>query len=180
MRTGNYASSLGSRQAERITHPASWTSSISDIAMKGWWQVRLYHEASPRFAATIVRFSALLVVVLLFASAALGAPPDDTALDPELHKWFESLRQPLTAMLCCALSDCRFVPFEITNGHYEVDIEGWHYVVRDGVVVPGIANPTGKAVACYTISTFGPPDHPADEPQDTIEILCFVPPRPPS
>jgi len=149
--------------------------------MKGWWKVLLYHEAWLRFAATLARFSALVVVVLLFAlsAVALGAPPDETTLDPELHKWFESLRQPLTALLCCSLSDCRIVPFDIRNGHYEVDIEGWHYVVRDGVVVPGIANPTGKAVACYTISTFGPPDHPADEPQDTIEILCFVPARPP-
>jgi hypothetical protein len=51
------------------------------------------------------------------------------------------------------------------------------------VIIRGIANPTGKAVACYTYSEFGrpiPPGVPHDHPQDTFEILCFVPPRPSS
>jgi hypothetical protein len=56
-------------------------------------------------------------------------------------------------------------------------------VVPNGVIIQGIANPTDKAVACYDIGEFGPPlppGHPRDQQQDTIEILCFVPPRPPS
>jgi hypothetical protein len=64
-----------------------------------------------------------------------------------------------------------------------VQIQGLRYVVPDGVVIAGIADPSGKAVACFTCSEFGPPlppGHPRDRPQDTIELLCFVPPRPQS
>ena len=99
-------------------------------------------------------------------------------MPPELQRWFKALRQPLTGRLCCSVSDCRFVVFAIRGGHYEVEIEGWRYVVPDGV-----ANPTGRAVARYAVSEFGtpfPPGQPRDRPQDTIEILYFFPPRPPS
>jgi hypothetical protein len=76
-----------------------------------------------------------------------------------------------------------YVKFAIRNGRYEVQIDGWRYVVPTETIIDGIASPTGKAVVCYTYSAFGLP-LPAgvrrDRPQDTIEILCFVPPRPTS
>jgi hypothetical protein len=87
--------------------------------------------------------------------------------------------------LFCAVSDCRFVAFRIQDGHYEVRIEGWSYVVPAEIIIGGIVNPTARA------ATFGPPFQisiiawgsagvPHDRPQDSIEILCFVPPRLPS
>ena len=113
----------------------------------------------------------------------VAAPPANVAPDPVLGEWFKSLRQPTTQLLCCDLSDCRFVAFFVRDGHYEVEIEGWRYAVPRDVIVPGVTNPTGKAVACYTYAVFEaplPPGVPRDHPQDTIELLCFVPPRPPS
>ena len=47
----------------------------------------------------------------------------------------------------------------------------------------GIASPVGGAVVCYTYRAFGlpiPADVLRDRAQDTVEILCFVPPWPTS
>jgi len=120
------------------------------------------------------------LVALAVTSECIAAPPENASPDPELQKWFEALRQPKTGHLCCSVSDCRFVVYAIRDGHYEVEINGRRYVVPNGVIIQGIANPTDKAVACYDIGEFGlplPPGHPTDQRQDIIEILCFVPPR---
>ena len=56
-------------------------------------------------------------------------------------------------------------------------------IVPRDTVIGGIANPTGRAVACYTFSEFRPPPPPGvayHRPQDIQRILCFIPPRPPS
>ena len=131
--------------------------------------------------------SRLILSVWLFALLttveAIARPPLDASGDRELKQWFESLRQPGTRQPCCSISDCRFVSFSIRDGHYKVVIDGFTYTVPRAVVVPGIPNPTGKAVACYTYSEFKLPPAPGvidGGPQDVAEILCFVPPRPPS
>ena len=131
----------------------------------------------------MMRLLAFLCLGLLLAGKSLAAPPADVTPDPELQMWFKALRQPLTKQLCCAVSDCRFVAFQIQGGHYEVEIEAWRYVVPTETIIQGLANPTGRAVACYTFSAFGlpvPSGVSREKPQDTIEILCFVPPRPTS
>jgi hypothetical protein len=130
-----------------------------------------------------MRCLALLCLGLLLACECFAAPPANITPAPEMHAWFEALRQPHTKRLCCAVSDCRLVAFWIQDGHYEVEIEGWRFVVPTETIIQGIPNPTGSAVACYTFSDFGMPlpnGVPRDKPQDTIEILCFVPPRPTS
>lgn len=125
----------------------------------------------------------LALLALLLPAVSIAAPPADMAPDPVLRDWFHSLLQPGTQHPCCDVSDCRFVEFRIRDGHYEVEIEGWRYVVEPSLIIPGIANPTGKGVACYTYGVFQPPPPPGvprDRPQDIVDILCFVPPRPPS
>lgn len=125
----------------------------------------------------------MVSVLLGFVASPLAAPPANITPDPELSLWFKSLRQPTTDHLCCSISDCRFVTFLARDGHYEIDIEGWRYIVPDNTIVRGIDNPTGKAVACSGVSEFRPPPPPGvvyHRPQDIIEILCFVPPRPTS
>ena len=122
-----------------------------------------------------------VILLALIAKTALAAPPRGIVPDPELQAWFQTLRQPTTKRLCCSVSDCRFVAFEIHDGHYEIWIDGWRYAVPAKTNIPDIANPTGRAVACYTFSGFEPPlpvGVPRDHPQDTIELLCFIPPRP--
>lgn len=121
-----------------------------------------------------------IVMALLLSSAAKAAPPPDVVPDPEMKKWFEGLRQPGTGKLCCSVSDCRFVAFTTHEGQYEIEIDGWRYPVPKGVVLEGLPNPHARSVACYTTTIFGPPlppGHPPNQPQDIIEILCFVPSR---
>lgn len=119
----------------------------------------------------------------LLALPCFAAPPASVAPDPVLSEWFKSLHEPGTQRPCCDVSDCRFVAFVIRDGRYEVQIEGWRYVVPRSVIIQGITNPTGNAVACYAYAIFGPPAPPGtstDHPQDVAQILCFIPPRPPS
>ena len=123
----------------------------------------------------------ICAVFLTLMVSASAKPPVNTSGDPELKHWFESLHQPGTRQPCCSISDCRFVPFTIRNGNYEVTIQGFVYVVPSKTVIFGIPNPTGKAVTCYTFSEFKLPAGPNDPvrgPQDVAEILCFIPPRP--
>ena len=125
----------------------------------------------------------LFSLAVCLAPACFAAPPDGVVIDPVLHEWFKSLLRPGGLLPCCSVSDCRFVRFQIRDGYYEVEIDGYRYAVPREAIVGGIPNPTGKAVACYTFSTFRRPS-PADQidtdPQDVAKILCFVPPRPPS
>ena len=75
------------------------------------------------------------------------------------------------------------IDFTFRDGHYEVEIEGWRYVVPIETILDGAANPIGGAVVCYTHSAFGRPVPTGvlrRQAQDTVEILCFVPPRPTS
>jgi hypothetical protein len=120
---------------------------------------------------------------MLIATDAMAAPPADMKRHPELELWFRSLREPGSGHLCCSISDCRFVDFWVRDGHYEVEIDGWRYVIPSDAVIVGAMNPTGKAVACYTFGEFRPPpaqEAKVDGPQDVAEVLCFIPPHPPS
>jgi hypothetical protein len=130
-----------------------------------------------------MRRALVAACVGLLTGPALAAPPADLKPDPVLEAWFQSLTQPGTGQLCCALSNCRFVDYGVRDGHYEVSLDGWRYAVPEGAVLHGMANPTARAVACYVYTSFGMPLPTGVRrvlPQDTIEVLCFVPPRPAS
>jgi hypothetical protein len=104
---------------------------------------------------------ALLCIGLTLAAPAFATPPPGVVPTPELEAWFKSLKQPLTHSPCCTISDCRMIDFTFRDGHYEVEIEGWRYVVPIETILDGAANPIGGAVVCYTHSAFGrstPPD----------------------
>lgn len=123
-----------------------------------------------------------VAIFCLFQSAIAGAaPPANVTPDPGLHAWFESLKKPGTGQPCCSISDCRFTSYDTRNGHYEITIDGWPYLVPDEAVLHTTNNPLGRAVVCYNYTSFGPPV-PRGEvrttPQDTIEILCFLPTNP--
>jgi hypothetical protein len=126
---------------------------------------------------------ALLCIGLTLATPAFATPPPGVVPTPEMEAWFKSLKQPLTHSPCCTISDCRFIDFTIRDGHYEIEIEGWHYIVPTETILHGAASPIGGAVVCYTYSEFGVPVPTGvlrHQAQDTVEILCFVPPRPTS
>jgi hypothetical protein len=123
------------------------------------------------------------LVTLALTSECVAAPPENVTPDPELQKWFEAPPRPRACHLRCSVIDCGIVVCAIRHGHCEVQINGRRYVVPNAVIIQGLANSADKAVACYDIGEFGPPlapGHPRDQQQDTIEKLCFVPPRLPS
>jgi hypothetical protein len=126
-----------------------------------------------------LKLSALLLLAgPMNAALAPGEMPD-----PTMHAWFESLRQPTSRAPCCSISDCHFTAYKDRNGHFEVTVDGWPYVVPESVIVRDNRSPTGQAVVCYDYTNFGPPSAPGEPrtaPQDEIEILCFLPSQPQS
>ena len=123
---------------------------------------------------------ALAVILAGLSPAALATPPANLTPDPAVSAWFKSLRQPGTQHLCCSVSDCRVMASDIRNGHYEVKIDDWPYVVPEQAILYRADNPTGKAVVCYGYSSFGLPTEVGQTrtaPQDPVEILCFIPPK---
>lgn len=114
---------------------------------------------------------------------AHAAPPADIKSDPGIAAWFKSLREPVSALPCCTIADCRTVEFRrLSPDTYEALVENRWYQVPDQRVLRGTPNPMGKAVACFT-TTFGyktlPGVSPADS-SDQIEIHCFIPAEPTS
>lgn len=101
---------------------------------------------------------ALLVLgLVLLASQAPAAPPENA--DPALAPWFQSLQRPDTGGSCCSIADCRAVDYRVSRESYEVMLEGEWRRVPPEKILQRIANPTGRAVVCWT-------------PQ--LGILCFV------
>ncbi len=125
----------------------------------------------------VAKVACSVIFLTLLIGTGMAEPPANVSPDPALHAWFESLRQPVTRQPCCSISDCRFSSFEVRNGHYEVKIEDWPYVVPDEVVLHMIENPFGKAVVCYGKDGPAPPERTL---QDPLRIFCFIPPKPTS
>jgi hypothetical protein len=119
------------------------------------------------------------ILVLCAVPECLARPPSDVSPNPMVRSWFEGLHQPGSSALCCSISDCRVMPSRMQDRHHEVEIEGYRYAVPDSAIIRDIPNMMNGAVVCYTYRAFNPSpgDTPA-EPQDAIEILCFVPPKP--
>jgi hypothetical protein len=123
---------------------------------------------------------AVALAFIIFVATARAAPPPGETPNPELHAWFESLRQPGSHELCCSISDCRFTPVWRRDHHYEIGIDGWRYTVQDRTILSGTHNPTGQAIACYKYIAFNPALSTGVTragPQDEIEITCFIPPE---
>jgi hypothetical protein len=119
-----------------------------------------------------------LVVALWSGVVANATPPPGVVVDPQVGAWFESLRQPGTRSPCCSVSDCHTTAYKEHDGHFEIIIDDWPYIVPDAAVIQTARNPTGQGVVCYGYESFGVPA-PSGEtrtaPQDKIGILCFVP-----
>jgi hypothetical protein len=126
-------------------------------------------------AMLAIRLQATLLattVVLGVAVMANAAPPTGQPIDPDMSKWYQSLKQPGTGTGCCSVADCRPYNSRIVGSHYEIlDHQRW-LVVPDNVVLHR-ENKAGAAIACLQTQWnygFGPP--PAGFSPD---ILCFIP-----
>jgi hypothetical protein len=98
------------------------------------------------------RFSLWLLagVLVLAVGAALAHPPAN--FDPQMHQWFESLKQPGTGMGCCAESDCKVLAdkeWHQTAEGFAIKFNGAWVPVPPEKVLDNQPNPTGGPVACY-------------------------------
>jgi hypothetical protein len=102
---------------------------------------------------------ALIFVIFLGAGALEAAQPDNA--NPELHGWFESLKQPGSGVSCCSIADCRPVDYKLDANGYEALVETRWVRVPDDKILHGKPNPTGHGVLCRS--------------PISGTILCFVP-----
>ena len=101
-----------------------------------------------------------------------AAPPHDQPIDPVMHDWFQSLKQPNTGSGCCSIADCRPYDSRIVNDHYEILFNNRWYLVPQEVVLHR-ENKAGTAIACMRTRwnfDFSPPP-----PDFDPTIMCFVP-----
>jgi hypothetical protein len=111
----------------------------------------------------VFRSRAAYAVAALIAGTALAwaRPREGVTLDPVLHDWYESLKEPGTNFPCCSIADCRPTDYRMGDSGYEAWLDGQWVKVPEGRVLTGQSNPVGHAVVCRS---------PANG-----SILCFVP-----
>jgi hypothetical protein len=85
-----------------------------------------------------LRLASAVLLVMLAAPASQARDPDGryAAQNPELHKWFESLRSGKGP--CCSDADgtaVSDVDWETANGHYRVRLDGEWIDVPDEAVI---------------------------------------------
>jgi hypothetical protein len=117
-----------------------------------------------RWNATL-RFASVLLLVALAAPVSNARDPEGryAAQNPELHKWFESLRSAKGP--CCSDADgtaVADVDWETSNGHYRVRLDGEWIEVPDEAVITE-PNRIGRTMV-WPIR-----DYPG------ISIRCFMP-----
>src|SRR3954447_26694326 len=70
----------------------------------------------------------------ILAAGGLRAAPSDNA-NPELHGWFESLKQPVSGISCCSIADCLPVDYKMEGDGYEALIEArWVRIPGDKIL----------------------------------------------
>ncbi len=123
----------------------------------------------------------LIVAGTLIAPSASAAPPrpDEKGYDPAFAPWFQSLRDE-QGTPCCSIADCRAVEYRVTGEGYEIhplhayddriapDDELRWTRVPEGKILRKTSNPTGHAIACYSVVR-------RKTAPIALGIYCFVP-----
>jgi hypothetical protein len=122
------------------------------------------HPLDGRWKAPLRSACAALLVILV-AQASQARDPDGryAAQNPELHKWFESLRSGKGP--CCSDADgtaVSDVDWETANGHYRVRLDGEWVEVPDEAVITE-PNRIGRTMVWPIRGYLG------------ISIRCFMP-----
>jgi hypothetical protein len=116
-------------------------------------------------------FTAALILGAAFVRAN-AAPPVGQPVDPDMQRWYKSLRQPNTGAGCCSIADCRSYTSRIIKDHYEILVQDRWFSVPNAVVLHQ-ENKAGSAIACLrTLWNHDFSPAPADYSPD---VLCFVP-----
>ena len=116
---------------------------------------------TPRYLARV----AATLLLALAAQASHARDPDGryAAQNPELHKWFESLRSGKGP--CCSDADgtaVADVDWETSNGHYRVRLDGEWIEVPDEAVITE-PNRIGRTMVWPIRGYLG------------VSIRCFMP-----
>lgn len=114
---------------------------------------------------TPLRLTSVLLLVALAAPVSNARDPDGryAAQNPELHKWFETLRSAKGP--CCSDADgtaVADVDWETSNGHYRVRLDGEWIEVPDEAVITE-PNRIGRTMVWPIRGYLG------------ISIRCFMP-----
>jgi hypothetical protein len=145
------------------------TVSLSEII------VRRQNEANLKgggMSRNLWKSAACLAAGLGVYCVADARPPADHPVDPEMHQWYESLRQPGKGAGCCSIADCRPYESRLQKDHYEIFIHDRWFPVPNSVVLH-VENRAGLAVACLgTQWNYDLRPAPAEYAPN---ILCFVP-----
>ena len=112
-----------------------------------------------------LRLASAVLLVMLAAPASQARDPDGryAAQNPELHKWFESLRSGKGP--CCSDADgtaVSDVDWETANGHYRVRLDGEWIDVPDEAVITE-PNRIGRTIVWPIRGYLG------------VSIRCFMP-----
>ena len=112
-----------------------------------------------------LRLASAVLLVMLAAPASQARDPDGhyAAQNPELHKWFESLRSGKGP--CCSDADgsaVSDVDWETAGGHYRVRIDDQWIVVPDEAVITE-PNRIGRTMVWPIRGYLG------------VSIRCFMP-----
>ena len=112
-----------------------------------------------------LRLACAVLLAMLAAQASHARDPDGryAAQNPELHKWFESLRSGKGP--CCSDADgtaVSDVDWETANGHYRVRLDGEWVDVPDEAVITE-PNRIGRTMVWPIHGYLG------------ISIRCFMP-----
>ena len=112
-----------------------------------------------------LRLASAVLLVMLAAPASQARDPDGhyEAQNPELHKWFESLRSGKGP--CCSDADgtaVSDVDWETANGHYRVRLDGEWIDVPDEAVITE-PNRIGRTIVWPIRGYLG------------VSIRCFMP-----
>jgi hypothetical protein len=122
------------------------------------------HRRNGRWKA-LLRLACAAPLVMMAAQASQARDPDGryAAQNPELHKWFESLRSGKGP--CCSDADgtaVSDVDWETLNGHYRVRLDGEWIEVPDEAVITE-PNRIGRTMVWPIHGYLG------------VSIRCFMP-----
>ena len=108
-----------------------------------------------------------LGAVIAVTATAEARPP--AHFDPQLHEWFESLKQPGTARGCCSESDCHILADnqwrETNNGYAILVKEQWFKVPHENIL-DHQPDPTGNVVTRYSVIN--------SDKGLLVNIFCFI------
>ena len=112
-------------------------------------------------AAILIAIISVLIAILIM-QPVLSAPIPGSDPNTPTARWYRSLRNPSTGIMCCDVSDCRPTEARFVDGSWRAYTpQGIEVQIPPESVLTDQTHPTGSAVLCWQPG----------------QVLCFVPPH---